>query len=349
MATATLSPPRVRAEPSGRSDRTTGGRVPGLDRLRAAALLLMLVHHLTDWLVGTKQVLPGWDGFVLTDAAAPAFVVAAGASLHLLVRSRRRRGVPRVWLHGLVLRRYGLLIPIGVLLRIAVWGHVEGFQVLECLGVAVLAAYLVGRVVPGRALPVAAVAVLAAAPLVEGAAASAHGFLAEDVLAGRFPVVLYTGLALAGYAGARLLGGHDRPAPALALGGALAVVAGVLIAFGHEPRRYPGGFDFIVPGLALTLLLYGGLAAWRPSEGSRIDAVLRSAGTHTLGIFLAHYVVYVLLDRAGWMGTVPTGLGIVLAVAIAVGFALVAPRVPTLPWSPRTGWRRRRRLSRAGS
>jgi uncharacterized membrane protein len=56
-------------------------RLPGLDRLRGAALLLMLVHHLTSWLVGdAAEAVPGWRTFPVTAVAAPAFAVAAGAS-----------------------------------------------------------------------------------------------------------------------------------------------------------------------------------------------------------------------------------------------------------------------------
>src|SRR4051794_12552183 len=146
MATA-LAPPLPRAvtdhvpAPEDRT-QTARPRLPGLDRLRAAALLLMLVHHLTGWFVGPpRRYLPGWSGFIVTDVAAPAFVVAAGASAYLLVQSRRHRGIRWSQLHALFLRRYGLLIPIGVLLRLVAFNDVMDWGVLECIGVAVLVSY----------------------------------------------------------------------------------------------------------------------------------------------------------------------------------------------------------------
>jgi peptidoglycan/LPS O-acetylase OafA/YrhL len=349
MATAE-APPLQRAEPTPTpATQAPRPRLPGLDRLRAAALLLMLMHHLTGWFVGSpRRYLPGWPGFVITDVAAPAFVVAAGASAHLLVQSRRRRSIPWARLHTLVLRRYGLLIPIGVLLRLVAFNDLMDWGVLECLGVAVLVAYAAGRALPGRRLAGLAAVLLVVAPLVERAGRGLGG-LPTEILAGTFPVVLYTGFALAGYAGARALGERDRPMPALLLGAALAMVTAVLLVLGHPPHRYPGDMLFVIPGLSATLLLYGVLSAWQPGPRSNADGVLRAAGAHTLGIFLAHYGLYVVLKRAGDLDRFSPGPGIALGLAVALAFALVAPHVPTLPWSPRTGWHQRGPLATSSS
>src|SRR3954453_3924769 len=109
---STLLAPRPAARRSGVELPAPSGRLPGLDRLRAAALLLMIVHHVVEWLAGdARQVLPGWRWFVVTDIAAPAFAVACGASLQLFVAGRRRRhSTGRVARE--VARRYGLLVPI---------------------------------------------------------------------------------------------------------------------------------------------------------------------------------------------------------------------------------------------
>jgi hypothetical protein len=70
--------------------------------------------------------------------------------------------------------------------------------------------------------------------------------------------------------------------------------------------------------------------------------LIQSAAAHTLGIFLAHYVVYyVLVDRAGVAGTAPGAVALPIALLTAVALAAVAPRVPQPPWSLRTGRRRR--------
>src|SRR5688572_25320713 len=114
-------------------------RDAALDRLRGIALVGMLLHHVIAWLTDTdgRGVIPGWRGFVITDVAATAFFVAAGMSAALLVASRRRRGMPGVRIAGLVLRRYGLLVPLGMGLRWVLGWEPDGFGVLEALGVTV--------------------------------------------------------------------------------------------------------------------------------------------------------------------------------------------------------------------
>ena len=104
-------------------------RDEALDRLRGVALVAMLVQHLTAWLTGidARDVLPGWPEFAITDVAAPAFFVAAGMSAALFVRSRRRRGLPDWRIGGQLVRRYGLLVPLGVGLRWALGRSPYGF------------------------------------------------------------------------------------------------------------------------------------------------------------------------------------------------------------------------------
>src|SRR5215510_3739974 len=101
------------------------GRVLALDRLRGLALVAMVVHHLTDWLTGdARAVLPGWSSFAVTDVAAPAFFVAA----------RGRRGMTRPRVAAEVMRRYGLLVPIGLAFDWLLWRHPAMFGVIEALG-----------------------------------------------------------------------------------------------------------------------------------------------------------------------------------------------------------------------
>ena len=308
-------------------------RLAGLDRLRAAALLLMVVQHVVEWLSGdARAVVPGWRWFIVTDLAAPAFAVAAGASLHLFLRTRRPS-------HRTVLRRYGLLVPIGVALGAVVFRHPTGFGVLECLGLACLVAYVLDLRLPPVAVALACLAALLADQVIALVLPDlARGSLVYRMLRGTFPLPAYVGFVLIGALGARALGERDRPAGALVLGGLLAAATALMAFTGDPPDRYPATPAFIVPGLAGTFLLYGALARLQVRATSLAGRLLQGAGAHTLGIFVAHYGVYLLLQ---WTGVrLAPAPALAAAVVTAAAFALVAPSIPALPWSPRRGRQR---------
>ncbi len=322
-------------------DTARGPRLVGLDRLRGAALLLMLVHHLTGWFGRDgRAAMPGWEGFAVTDVAAVAFTIALGAAVPMLLASRARRGRTGWRLAGTVARRYGLLIPIGVALRAALGFDLDTVGVLETLGVCALATAGAVRVAP-RALPVLAVATLLSAPAAERAARGAGGVV-EALFAGTFPLAAYVGFALLGAACAPLLGhAHERPATL-----AVAVVGGIwtagMLVLGDPPDRYPGDASFLVPGITGTALLHLLVTAPRLGEDGRLGGLLRRAGAHTFGIFVSHYGVYLALRELGGLHELADPIAVAAAVGTAVAFAVVAARLPALPWSPRTGWARPR-------
>ena len=304
-------------------------RVPAIDRLRAVALIMMLVHHFTKWLAGdVHAILPGWEGFALTDLAAPAFTIAAGTSAVLYAMLKRPATVT-------IVRRYGMLVPTGMLLQWLFTSHVPfDWGVLQALGVGVVVSTIVALAVQSPAVMAGFAAfALVTGPIVEHIAEQHTGRLA-DVLGGVFPLVTYTGFALAGATGGLLLlRNPDRGGQALAAGGALAVVTLVMLEAGIEPDRYPGGPAFIIPGLAGTLLLFGAL--------DRVKTMPAAFGNHTLGIFLAHYAVCWLITQYGWRDSLEPATALAVAFGLTALFALAAPHVPQLPWSPRTGWARR--------
>jgi hypothetical protein len=306
-------------------------RVPAIDRLRAVALVMMLVHHFTKWLAGDVHgVIPGWDGMAVTDVAAPAFTIAAGASAVLYAMLKRPQLLT-------IVRRYGMLVPIGMLLQWLFTSHVPfDWGVLQALGVGVVVSTIVAMAVRSPAIMVGFAAfALVTGPIVEYIAGQHTGRLA-DVLGGVFPLVTYTGFALFGAAGGLLLlRDPDRGRQALVLGGGFAAVTLVMLALGVPPDRYPGGPAFIIPGLAGTLLLFGAL--------DRVRTMPAAFGNHTLGIFLAHYAVSFAITEYGWRRSMSPGTALVVAIVFTALFAVVAPHVPTLPWSPRTGWARRSR------
>lgn len=334
------------APPSAPERRPSTGRIVGLDRLRGVALLLMLVQHFVGWFGGdARRILPGWRWYVVTDVCAPAFAVAAGASLHLFVETQRRNGVDGPNLHATVARRYGLLVPMGAALGFVVFGNPYAFGVLEALGVATMIAYVAGRALsPGVAAPLAVAALMADAAVGRVAGAWDHGSFAYRVLQGTFPVATYTGFALIGTLGAAALRGRDRPGPALKLGLLLAATTSFMAAAGQPPDRYPATPAFVVPSLAGTLLLYAALAAWRAGPRNPVVALIEGAAAHTFGVFIAHYGVY--LATRWWLDDVDPVPSVALALVLAGAFAAAAPRMPTLPWSPRRG---RVSTGRAGS
>jgi uncharacterized membrane protein len=313
-----------------------------LDRLRGLALVAMLVHHLTEWLTGdARAVLPGWPSFAFTDVAAIAFFCAAGASMALFTAGRRRRGVSRGGVAVEIARRYGLLVPVGVGLHWLLWRDPLSFGVLEALGVTVVLGAAVTAVVPTRLLPAAAGAILAVGVWSERLADARHGWLAEEVLGGTFPLVTYLGFVLVGVAAASTGRLEDRRWVATAVVVATAAVL-VMAVEGMVPDRYPGDVPFVVPGLAGTAIVYF-LAQFRvPAALAGIDGIVRGAGTRALGIFVAHYLLFGLLRRTGVTHALDGGAAIAVGLAITATLCVLAPYVPELPWSPRTGPRRRR-------
>jgi uncharacterized membrane protein len=327
--------------------RPASARLIALDRLRGLALVAMVVHHLTEWLTGdARAVLPGWRSFTVTDVAAPAFFVAAGASASLFAAGRRRRGVSRPRVAAQILRRYGLLVPIGLGLDWLLWRHPAMFGVLEALGATVVVGAALAATVPARWLPGLAAGTLAGGMLAERVVADDHAWWASEVLAGKFPAVTYLGFVVVGMAAAGTGRLADRRWTATAAGVALAGAV-LLLADGVTPDRYPGGLSFVVPGLAGTALLYAlGQNRW-PAWLHPADRLVQGAAAHTLGIFLAHYAIYAVVDRTGVAGSVPAPVAVTGALLTAVALAAVAPRVPQPSWSLRTGRRSGERAHQA--
>lgn len=317
-------------------------RLEALDRFRGAALVAMLLHHVLEWLSGdARQLIPGWEAFTLTDVAAPAFFVAAGASCSLLVTSRARRHWPAWRIAGVVLRRYGLLVPVGMSLVWVLWRAPYTFGVLEALGVTVVVGALVAALLPNGLLAVAAAVALYVGVLVERAVEGRTDWLAFEFLGGKFPAVTYLGFVLVGIAAIR----SGRFADRRWIAGAVAAGMGATVLMlidGIDPDRYPGDIGFVIPGLAGTAIAYALCQLSWPAGLDRFDRLLRTAATHTFGIFIAHYGIYYVLDRTGLVQSVDDVVAVPLAVALAVVLCLVAPHIPRLPWSVRTGWQRPR-------
>lgn len=331
------------AEPGTETGTSTvagpAARFDALDRLRGVALVAMLVHHLTEWQTGdARAVLPGWRSFSLTDAAAVAFFVAAGASMALFVSTRRRRRVARWRVAAQVLRRYGTLVPIGLALDWAFWRNPLMFGVLEALGVTVVLAAIVAVAVPRRALPAATAAVLVAGVWSERAVEGVPAWWADEAVGGKFPIVTYLGFVLVGVVAVRT-GWYAGRRRVFAVASVAVLTTVAMLADGVVPDRYPGDVPFVVPGLTITVIAYAlGQRSW-PRALAGLDTVLRRAAAHTLGIFIGHYAIYGLLRNQEMLGAIDGAIAVPVAVVVAAALCLAAPRVPQLPWSLRTGHR----------
>jgi hypothetical protein len=77
-----------------------------------------------------------------------------------------------------------------------------------------------------------------------------------------------------------------------------------------------------------------------PAALAGVDSVVRRAGTRALGIFVAHYLLFGLLRCTGVTHALDGGAAIAVGLAITATLCVLAPHVPQLPWSPRTGPRR---------
>lgn len=322
-----------------------------LDVLRGVALVAMITHHFLDWTGGeARQRLPGFEAFALTDLAAPAFALGAGAAA-FLVGQKIRPGASHVrgadidaspqaqpdWGRALQAGwRWGQVLLLGLAIDIAVGGGIDGGGVLPTLallGAVVTAASAVGFTRPvgwwGLAAACAALAVPAKGLL-------SGGFVAE-LVSGSFSIVVYGTFAAAGAALAAGSRGAGEGALPLWPAASATVVVGALAAWLipplaaeglWTPRRHPGDLAFTVWGLAASLALWALVRAF-VSADTRVGAALARAGQRTLLVFGAHYVVKLALQHTDLQGTLDTPLwhlGTWLAVGAAVALATIPPR-----------------------
>jgi len=331
---ASTDPPLV--DPALASPRP--GRWPSLDVFRGLALCFMVVHHFVDWTGGQgRRRLPGFEGFALTDLAAPAFALGLGAAAYLVGLQIRPAGeAPRWGRAGRALRRYGEVLALGLVIDLAVGGGIDGGGVLltlAALGVVVSTLSAAGVRQPAVWWGLAAVAVLAA---VRVAQPDVVGVLPR-LWAGPFSLVVYGTFAAAGAALAAAGRGRGEEAIPLLRTAALVVAVGTAAwlvapdAVAPEglwpPARHPGHLGFTMWGLAGSLVLWA-ITRSVLSTTTRLGAGLARAGQRTLLVFGAHYVLKLVLQHTGLQGTLQ-GTGWTIATLIAAfgacGLAM-APR-----------------------
>lgn len=325
--------------PRSQASRSTGHgnrrstRWDSLDVLRGLALCWMIAHHFAKWTGGrVEERFVGFEGFVLTDLAAPMFAVGVGAAGFLVGRqiSRDRSRARRAAV------RWGQVLLLGVAIDVAVGGGIDGGGVLPSLAVlgslvTAVAAFGVAR--PALWWLVAISCAFAAVPVATGAS----GGFVNELWTGPFSIVVYGVFAAAGAALAAHAGGGGEGSLPLLRASAIVLLVGTLGAWLAPgvlapdgiwpPERHPGDLAFTVWGLVGTLLVWATVRRALPVT-SWLGAGLARAGRRTLLIFGAHYVVKIVLQHTDRLETLDSwrwGIATWLAVAVACALAM-APK-----------------------
>ena len=259
-------------------------RFDGLDRLKAVALWAMLLHHLLAWSVGDARDLLGDGEVAVTDLAAPAFAMAAGAGAAIVgTRLRRHAGAGTAKALG----RWAVIAGWGVLLGVRGDHAVDTVGVLETLALVGVVVTLLARWAAPTAVAWAAIAAgltVTSTPVIEAAADAGGWWHAAFGL--RFPWVSYLAMAAAGAAVATALGDRERLGrlvPAAAGATLLLAVLGLLHVGVWPLDRYPSGPSFIVPGVVAALVTWAVVAALPASSLTR---GMQRAGQRTLLVYV---------------------------------------------------------------
>lgn len=134
-------------QPGQRPRSGAGERLKGLDVFRGLSVAgMILVTDPGTYTAVYPQLLHAtWRGATATDMIFPAFLLAAGVSIPLALGSRLTRGQTRAALAGVVLRRAGLLVLLGLLLNAYpafAWRTLRLPGVLQRIGLCYLVAAL---------------------------------------------------------------------------------------------------------------------------------------------------------------------------------------------------------------
>lgn len=309
-----------------------------LDVLKGVALWAIIAHHFHKWAGGSvHDRFVGFDGFVVTDLAAPIFAVALGAAA-VVVGDRIRRWsdlAAAAW-------RWTEVLAIGLGLDLATDGVFQGRGVLPTLailGLAVTVATAAG--VQGRWVwwATAAACALVAVPATQVAGEDPL----RHLLNGPFALPVYGVFASAGAAvAAGSLGRAERSLPLLRSALAVLVVGlvagsaagGALTPGGlWPPTRHPGHLEFTLWGLVASLTVWALLRGLLPA-GSWLGEAAARAGRRTLVVFAAHFAVKLVLKQLGLLGDLDSwrwGLLTWLAVGVACAISAVPVRQQSRP------------------
>lgn len=317
---------------------STTGRLSGLDAARTTAILGMFAAHVfplyhQDPLVGGS--VPTVTGWLAAGRASALFMVLAGVSLGLFCRSLQRRGLTRLQVTTVILRRALVIAALGMLLGPAN-ERIANILVHYGLLFAVLAAAVF---LPARILGPAAVLWLALTPVAWRPLAAllepkvlghnptfvdlAHPvlLLQDLVVTGYYPLLVWCGFGLLGLWLSRFALGQPRTAWWFFAGGT-AIAAATFAAGWFAAQRFLGELAS-TSGMsrrdASTALLTG------RSAGGNLDAFLGDprylwlptphstspvASVHAAACAVAVLGIFLLLtDRLGYVGQLIAAAG----------------------------------------
>jgi hypothetical protein len=279
-----------------------------LDACKAIALFGMVAHHVADWTGGNvRSRWIGFDGFTLTDLAAPMFAVSLGAGAYL-VGSRIQRSPGRARALAFAGRHWATVFAVGLVIDVALDGHIGGGGVLYTLAIlGLVVTALVGLGLQARETwwGIAALAAAMAGPIASTPMTS-RSFLAL-LWRGSFAVPTYLAFAAVGAAVVAGASGRGEGSLPLWRAAGATVVLGSVAAWAipsaapdglWPPRRYPGDLAFIVWGVVATLVIWGALRAVL-TPGTNLAGALSTAGRRTLWVFGLHHLLKLVLIERG--------------------------------------------------
>jgi len=317
-------PPRILA---------SGRRVLFVDASRGVAVVAMLVANLVNvCLHDIPEPLAHNQGDVLRafDFPAPVFQLLVGVSLALFLAQRRRSGRSEVGARLDAVRRFALLVALGVVLDgIGKLSAVPRWGVLQTLGLGGLVATALAS--SPRALRAAAVLLLLG--LYSGIA-NGEVHARPDAALAFVPLTLVGGLL-----GESIAAGVPADAIAETATGVAAVAAAVglaLAAAGIPFNKVLGTSSFVAIATAVATALLAAAARWE-ARGGRFPAWLLLVGRNALTAWvLLHVLVYYpawiafpAWDRLGLApGLVSVAVTTVALCATTVGLGRRGIRVP---------------------
>jgi uncharacterized membrane protein len=281
-------------------------RSRSIDTARGLAVILMITYHILVWLVRTSDRALFFRTIqVMATYFAPAmFFILTGVTLSFSYLSRRAKGQPvkEITIH--VLKRYGGLIAIGIVLNIIVWGPGSFWlwDVLEMIGLCNIIAYFLLLIPADWGLLAGGAAGLSLYVLLMNISIPhSVAVVIENPLMGTFPLGPFLFFTIVGViSGKRMLQimQHETGSSVCKecfTGGAVLVLVSIAAhLLGLSIDRYPVTISYVAFASGITILVVGVLFWWQDIKKYPVPAgrFITIYGRNALNIYIAHYLIY---------------------------------------------------------